>query len=386
MDSAFQVELGKSAAEDRVRSIKVVVWDLDNTVWDGVLLEDDAVALRPGVLQTIRELDRRGILQSISSKNDEAAAMAKLRSLGIAEYFLYPQINWNPKSEAVQKIAALINVGKDTLVFIDDQSFERAEVAFSHPEVLCVPAWEVPGILERAEFMPRFITEDSSKRRLMYMSDAQRNTVEEQFQGTKEEFLATLGLELTIANATEGDLQRAEELTRRTHQLNTTGYTYSYDELEGFMSSPEHLLLIAGLEDRFGAYGKIGLCLVERGCEYWTVKLLLMSCRVMSRGVGSILMNHVIGLAQRAGVKLRAEFVRTDRNRVMYVTYRLGNFNVISESGDLLLLENDCRTVAEFPSYARVTVVGEPTQDERGTRSRPTSDAVGRERDLAPAL
>jgi FkbH-like protein len=383
--SAFQVELEKSVAEAKVRSIKVVVWDLDNTVWQGVLLEGDAVELRPGVLKTIRELDRRGILQSISSKNDADAAMRKLQQLGIAEYFLYPQIHWNAKSESLQTIAARINVGIDTLAFIDDQSFEREEVAFSHPQVLCIDAAEVPGILERPELIPRFITEDSSKRRLMYRSDLERNTVEQEFQGTKEEFLATLGLELTIGPATEGDLQRAEELTRRTHQLNTTGYTYSYDELRAFLVSPDHQLLIASLEDRFGAYGKIGLCLIERSRNYWTVKLLLMSCRVMSRGVGTIMMNHVMALAKRAGVTLRAEFVRTDRNRVMYVTYRLGNFQVISESGDLLLLENDCSTVAAFPAYAKVKIVGEPTQEERGARSRPTADPVGRELELAGA-
>jgi FkbH-like protein len=70
----------------------------------------------------------------------------------------------------------------------------------------------------------------------------------------------------------------------RTNQLNTTGYTYSYAELEALRRSPGHLLLVAGLEDRFGGYGKIGLALVEKGAEFWTLKLLLMSCRVMSRG------------------------------------------------------------------------------------------------------
>ena len=363
--STFQIELAKSAAEAKQRSIKVVVWDLDNTVWDGILLENDTVTLRPEVLPAIRELDRRGILQSISSKNDQAVAMKKLESLGIAEYFLYPQINWGAKSESVKTIAARINVGIDTLAFIDDQAFEREEVAFSLPEVLCVDAAQVPSFLNRAEFMPRFVTEDSGNRRRMYMSDAQRDGVEQQFQGTKDEFLATLGLELTIAAATEDDLQRAEELTRRTNQLNTTGYTYSYDELKAFMLSADYDLLIASLEDKFGTYGKIGLCLIEKSADHWTVKLLLMSCRVMSRGVGTILMNHVIAQAKAAGVRLRAEFVRTDRNRLMYVTYRFSNFRVISQSGDLVVFENDCSTVAGFPAYAKVNIVGQPAPQLR---------------------
>src|SRR5579863_9689303 len=85
-------------------SIKCVVWDLDNTLWDGVLLEDEQVSLRPGVLEVIKTLDSRGILHSIASKNDRAAAMNKLAEFGLSEYFLYPQINWNSKAASVREI------------------------------------------------------------------------------------------------------------------------------------------------------------------------------------------------------------------------------------------------------------------------------------------
>ena len=92
---------------------------------------------------------------------------------------------------------------------------------------------------------------------------------------------------------------RAEELTVRTHQLNTTGYTYSYEELDELRHSPDHLLLIAGLDDVFGSYGKIGLSVVELGPQSWTIKLLLMSCRVISRGVGTVMLTHIMKLAKR---------------------------------------------------------------------------------------
>ncbi|OOG41452.1 HAD-IIIC family phosphatase [Rhodanobacter sp. C05] len=354
---ALLVELEKDREERRTKSVKVVVWDLDNTIWDGVLLEDEAVTLIPGVMNVIQELDRRGILQSISSKNDHATAMAKLGSFGIAEYFLYPQINWGSKAVSVQAIATAINVGIDSIAFIDDQSYEREEVAFSHPDVLCVDAIEFDAILERQEFIPRFITDESKGRRLMYLSDIQRNAVEAEYEGPKDDFLATLGLKLTMGRATENDLQRAEELTKRTHQLNTTGRTYNYDELKAIMDSPDHDLLIAGLEDKFGAYGKIGLCLLERAQEHWTVKLLLMSCRVMSRGVGTIIINYLISEANKAGVRLRAEFIRTDRNRMMYITYRFSNFENVSEVGGISILENDCRVVPDYPPYASVHIV-----------------------------
>ncbi|HEV2620310.1 MAG TPA: HAD-IIIC family phosphatase [Acidobacteriaceae bacterium] len=349
-------ELEKDREERRTRSIKVVVWDLDHTIWDGTLLEDEVVTLIPGVVNVIQELDRRGILQSISSKNDHATAMAQLSAFGIAEYFLYPQINWGSKAISVNAIATAINVGIDSIAFIDDQSFEREEVAYSHPEVLCVDAIEFDSILERNEFIPRFVTDESKSRRLMYLSDIQRNAVEEKFEGPKEDFLATLGLKLMLGRATENDLQRAEELTKRTHQLNTTGRTYSYDELKAIMESPDHELLIAGLEDKFGTYGKIGLCLLECAAEHWTVKLLLMSCRVMSRGVGTIIINYLVSEANKAGVRLRAEFIRTDRNRMMYITYRFSHFEDIGEVDGVSILENDCSVVSDYPAYASVHV------------------------------
>jgi FkbH-like protein len=335
-------------------SIKCIVWDLDNTLWDGVLLEDPNVALRTEVIEVIKTLDERGILHAIASKNDYTTAMRRLEAFGIQHYFLYPQINWNPKSSSIREIATSINIGIDTLAFVDDQLFEREEVAFALPEVLCLDISEIAGMLDRPEMMPRFITDDSKKRRQMYLSDIERNSIEKEFTGSNEDFLATLNMVFTIASAQDDDLQRAEELTVRTHQLNTTGYTYSYEELSTFSRSANHKLLISSLDDKYGTYGKIGLTLVELGKEYWTVKLLLMSCRVMSRGVGTIMINHVMNMAKAAGVPLRAEFVSNERNRMMYITYKFGGFKEIEKQGNMSIFENPLNTIQPFPPYIQV--------------------------------
>lgn len=338
------------------RKIKVVVWDLDNTVWDGVLLEDPAVTLKPQVPAIMRALDERGILQSVASKNDHDVAMAKLRELGLEEYFLYPQINWNSKASSIEQIRKSINVGIDTLAFVDDQPFEREEVAHTHPEVLCIDTAELDALLDLPEMNPEFITEDSRVRRRMYMADIARNQAEAEYVGPTDEFLATLGMRFTIALCGEDDLQRAEELTVRTNQLNTTGYTYAYDELNALRTSPDHLLLVASLEDRYGTYGKIGLALVEKGAEAWTLKLLLMSCRVMSRGVGTIMISHVMHEAKAAGARLRAEFKPNGRNRMMEVTYRFGGFREVAREGDLVTFEHDLSSIQPFPDYVRVDI------------------------------
>jgi FkbH-like protein len=338
------------------QSIKCVVWDLDNTVWDGILLEDETVTLRPHVVEILKTLDERGILHSIASRNDHDTAMAKLREFGIDEYFLYPQINWNSKASSVGQIAKDINIGIDTIAFIDDQPFEREEVAFTHDKVLCIDSAELDDLLDRPEFNPRFITDDSKIRRKMYMADIRRNREEAEWVGPTEEFLATLNMIFTIAPAKEEDLKRAEELTVRTHQLNTTGYTYSYEELDAFRTSPRHKLLVSSLEDRHGTYGKIGLTLIECDPDVWTVKLLLMSCRVMSKGVGMIMIHHILREAKEAGVKLRAEFLSTDRNRQMLITYRFAGFKEVDKVGEVAIMENNFSAIQPPPPYVDLRV------------------------------
>jgi FkbH-like protein len=346
-----------AAKKKEKQSIKCVVWDLDNTVWDGILLEDAEVTLRPHVVQILKTLDERGILHSIASRNDHDVAMAKLKEFGIDEYFLYPQINWGSKAASITQIARDINIGVDAIAFVDDQPFEREEVAFTHDKVLCADSALLEDFLDHPALNPRFITEDSRLRRRMYQADIERNRVEAEYVGPKEEFLATLGMIFTIAPCREEDLQRAEELTVRTNQLNTTGYTYDYDELNAFRSSDEHVLLVAGLEDRYGTYGKIGLALMEKTAPgFWTVKLLLMSCRVMSRGVGTIMMSHLMQLAKDAGVRLRAEFLPNGRNRMMEVTYRFGGFREVERRGDLIVFEHGLESIAPFPEYVQVRV------------------------------
>lgn len=337
--------------------IKCVVWDLDNTLWHNVLLEDNEVSLREDIVSIIKTLDSRGILQSVASKNDYAMAMNKLQEFGLQKYFLYPQINWNSKASSVKEIANLLNIGIDAIAFIDDQLFELEEVRFKMPEILCINASELAHLLDMPEMNPRFITENSKIRRLMYISDIERQKAEKEFIGTSEDFLATLNMNFTISSAKEEDLQRAEELTLRTNQLNTTGYTYSYDELNHFRSSENHKLLIASLEDKYGSYGKIGLALLECQEDLWKIKLLLMSCRVMSRGVGTIMLNYIMNIAKNNHVRLFAEFVSNNRNRMMYITYKFAGFNEIEKRDNFVILENKLNRIQPFPEDVKIQIM-----------------------------
>jgi FkbH-like protein len=152
------------------KKIKCVVWDLDNTLWDGVLLEDKCVKLKNNVVDIIKALDERGILNSIASKNDYDLAMDKLKEFHMDKYFIYPKINWNVKSESIRSIAEEINIGIDTFAFIDDQDYELAEVSYAFPQVLCLNVSCLHSILNMNEFTPEFITQDTRMRREMYQS------------------------------------------------------------------------------------------------------------------------------------------------------------------------------------------------------------------------
>lgn len=338
--------------------IKCLVWDLDNVLWQGTLLEEDDLILTPGIRIVLQELDDRGILQAVASKNDYNAAMEKLVAFGIDDYFLYPQINWGNKSDSIKAIAEALQIDLDTLAFVDDEAFERDEVRHFLPDVVTIDSADIDKLLSMARLRPRFVTNESKMRRKMCQVDISRDEARKLFPGTSEEFLKTLSMYLTIRPAGELDLQRAEELTVRTNQLNSTGRLYSYEELKRLLKSSDHILLVAELEDRYGPSGTVGLALITERAQVWYLKLLTVSCRVMTRGVGGIMMSYILQSAKRSKVKLRADFIPTDRNRIMYVTYKFNGFDDLGEENGCIVLEHDFRRIRPFPDYVRVRSVG----------------------------
>lgn len=334
-----------------MEKIKCVVWDLDNTLWNGVLLEDESVLLREGVKDTIVELDNRGILQSIASKNNFEDAWAKLKELDVEKYFLYPQIHWGKKSDSISLIAKEINIGIDTIAFIDDQEFERDEVNFSCPMVRCYSSENVKRLLDCSDFMPNFITCDSTKRREMYFNEICRNKDEALFDGSSEEFLYSLKMELSITNATKTDLQRVEELMVRTHQLNSTGYVYDYETLCNLIDSEKYALYVIGLKDKYGDYGKIGIVLLELQDKIWIIRLFLLSCRVMSKGIGGSVLQYIAQMAENLHYELTAEFIHNGKNRMLYLTFLLNGFVEEKIDGKTILKYKNSKQQKALPGY-----------------------------------
>jgi len=336
------------------KKIKCIVWDLDNTLWNGVLLEDEEVHLHPKVVAIVKELDQRGILHSIASKNNYNDAMKKLRDFGIEEYFLYPQIGWNSKSSMIHEIIRKLNINLDSIAFVDDQDYEREEVAHTHPQVMTIPVEALDDLTNMREMQPKFITSDAKNRRMMYKQDDLRKTAELDYKGPANSFLRTLNMLLRIEPAREEDLRRVEELTMRTHQLNTTGYTFSYDQLAAMIDDQHYRLYVCSLDDKFGAYGKIGIVLIEIENNIWRIKLFLMSCRVMSRGIGTAVLIYLQNMTIREGVKLVADFIENERNKMMYVTYKMNGFKEILKNDNHILLEFTEQVEKQIPNYIQL--------------------------------
>lgn len=299
LDFVFDAALaGKAKAapdkgEARPHICKCVVWDLDNTLWDGILIEDgpDKIRLKPEIPRILRTLDERGILISAVSKNNNDDALAMLRQFGIEDYFLFPQISWNPKSDGIQRVAKSLNIGIDSLLFVDDSRFELEQVKTVCPEVMALDAAEYLSIPERQDCQSP-VTEGSKKRRLFYRGQQVRDAAQRDYAGDYFAFLRGCDLHLTIRSLSEGNLERVHELTQRTNQMNFSGSRYTRDQLRQFLANEEFDTYVLDCEDRFGSYGTIGFCIVHRPEVRMTD--LMFSCRIQAKRVEHAFLLHII--------------------------------------------------------------------------------------------
>jgi len=309
-----QAEARHAGSESPAKKIKCVVWDLDNTLWDGVLVEDGAERLRlkPGVADVIRALDQRGILHSIASKNNPEDALQVLRKFQLEEYFLCPQISWQPKSQGVQSIGQQLNIGMDTILFVDDSEFELQEVKGVCREVQVLNSEHYRTLPERNECQVP-ITAESRERRRLYQVEANRKNVARSFSHDYMAFLRHCEIRLTVRPMSEENLERVHELTQRTNQMNFSGNRYDREVLRKLLSSPHLDTFVLSCEDHFGSYGVIGFSIVDRREPRMTD--LMFSCRVQSKRVEHAFLGWVIAqYIEETGRDFYADYRKTPRN------------------------------------------------------------------------
>ncbi|SDN49076.1 HAD-IIIC family phosphatase [Allokutzneria albata] len=313
------------------RSIKCVVWDLDGTVWDEVAIEGAELSLptpRPEVLRAIDVLAGRGILSSVASRTDPSLLPLLKASPELAERFVAPQLGWGDKSEALRRIADELGIGLNTLAFVDDTAFERAEVAARAPDVLVLSPEELAAGLNEPPLLPAVLTDDSRARVRRYREDEDRKAAAATFTGSREDFLRECDMRLEVREARPEDLDRVLELATRTHRLNSTGEVPSADELRPMLASPRWFVPVARLTDRFGDYGMIGAALVERRETTWRVRLLALSCRVAGRGVALAFLRW---LMERSDAGIEVLMRPTSANLELRVLFRQCGMRVVEQ-------------------------------------------------------
>jgi len=290
-----------------VSLVKCVVWDLDETVWPGVAIEsvdDELPRVRPEVLRAIGVLEERGIVSSVASRTDPGLLDTLRAHPDVGDRFVAPHLSWGHKSEAIAAIADELGIGTDAIAFVDDNAFERAEVANGLPEVRVLTLAELFDSLERPAFRPATVTQDARQRPRRYREEQERRAAARDFAGRTEEFLRASDIRLDLRPATEADLDRLAELVERTHRLNTTGEPWPADRLRQVAADPSWLVPVARLTDRFGDYGLIGAALIDRAePEQWALRLFMVSCRAAGRDVAGAFLGRLVAAARRVGAE-----------------------------------------------------------------------------------
>jgi FkbH-like protein len=307
------LEYGSSAAaKAKQPAAKCVIFDLDNTLWDGILLEGE-ISLRPRIAEIFLALDQRGILISAVSKNAPEDALAQLRRFGLEEYLLHPQIGWGPKSEGVRRLAERLDIGTDTLLFIDDNPFERAEVAEAVPGVETLPDAALPTLLDHPRLQGA-VTEESQRRRSMYREAGARAEAAASYGSNYRDFLRACETRCEIRPPRFTDRERIAELVQRTNQLNFSGRKYRPEEVDALLADPLREKYVVRSSDRFGDYGMVGFCLASAEGGLLKIHDLMLSCRVQGKFIEQALLWHLLSTPGRDLHTIEIAFVPTPRN------------------------------------------------------------------------
>ena len=356
--------------------VKCVAWDLDNTLWSGVIGDagPDGVTASPVILNMIRQLDERGILQTVVSKNEHAVAWKKIEQLNLADYFLYPAIHWGPKSRSVEQIAGELNINVDTFAVIDDSSFERAEIVSSLPQVRVFDPAEGVSILQRLEFdVP--VTAESKIRRQSYLTEARRRTVSQSWRGDYSDFLRSCNMVLQIRRPQPDDRPRCLELIQRSNQFNLSGKRYTPDEFDRLLESSSDESFCIEVSDSFGGYGIVGFASFHNDPRDPQLTEFVLSCRVAQKMVEpTFLLWYAARLHRRGVTHLSALLNVTDRNKPLQDVLKSLQFERVAQQGNQQLLR---MTFEDHPKVPDVISLDDGTLSEHNSGDRTSCETHG---------
>jgi FkbH-like protein len=343
----------------RTGSKKVLVLDLDNTLWGGVVGDLGAYDIELGespageafrdFQRYCKHLSKRGILLAIATKNDEANAKEPFEvnpnMLLKLDDIVSFQAHWRPKSESLKAIANELNLGIDSLVFFDDNPAEREEVRQNAPEVAIIDVPEEPAdyiqALENSLFFETLaVTTADSQRTQQYLNENKRKTLEHSFTNL-DDYLKSLEMVGKIVPINDGNMQRVVQLLSKTNQFNVTTKRHDETTIRRFLSDPQTIALTLELSDKFGEHGLIAVAIgLPQGDDLF-IDTFLMSCRVLNRTAEHFLMNAITEQAIQKGFKkIIGEYIPTTKNEMVKELFLMFGFetNYVSENQQLFYL------------------------------------------------
>ena len=315
------------------RTAKAMVVDLDNTLWGGVIGEDGATGIKigpeyPGAAyqalhRALLDLSCRGVLLAICSKNNLDDAMEALEKhpgmLLRPKHFAALRINWTDKAQNLREIAQELNIGVESLAFLDDNPFEREQVRSVLPEVIVIdlpknPLEYAAAVRDCPVFERLTLSAEDQQRTAMYAEQRQRTHVEQTFQ-SKEDFFRFLEQEAELEAVSDLTLARVAQLTQKTNQFNLTTRRYTEQQIAEMAKRPDWHIFSIRVKDRFGDHGLVGVAIAHDLGEQCEVDTFLLSCRVIGRTVETALLAHIARSAAERGCKrLVGRFLPTRKN------------------------------------------------------------------------
>ena len=330
------------------RSRKCLVLDLDNTLWGGVIGDDGLAGLALGddsavgeayraFQKYVKELGQRGILLAVCSKNEAAIAKEGFShpdSILRVEDFAAFKANWNPKYENIREIASELNIGLDSLVFVDDNPMERQSVASQLPMV-AVPdvGSDVSGfagiLMSAGYFEPLRLAADDLNRSQYYADNSQRAEAQAAF-ATYDDFLRSLDMKAEIAPFHETYLERIAQLINKTNQFNLTTRRYTHAEVAAMAASARCITLYGRLADKFGDNGLVSVLVGRIDGAALEVDTWLMSCRVLKRGMEQAMFDALVEECRSRGIaRIAGVYIPTAKNQMVADHYQRLGFELL---------------------------------------------------------
>lgn len=352
---------------------KCLVVDLDNTLWGGVVGEDGMQGIRLGPTpegrpflefqKRLLALGQRGVILAVNSKNNPDDAMQALREhphqVLRPEHFACLQINWDDKTVNMRRIAETLNIGLDSLVFLDDDKGNRELMRGVLPEVHVVDLPEDPALYASVlSALPQLntlqLTEEDRKKGEMYAQQRQREEMRGEV-GDLNEYLKRLEIRACVEPANEQSIPRIAQLTQKTNQFNMTTRRYQEADIRTFAGSKSHRVYSVKVEDKFGDNGITGVVIFELVDDTWKIDSFLLSCRVIGRKVEEAFLGDLLRRAKAAGAKqVVGEFIATAKNAPAKNFYREFGFVLRGETGGAETWELELNKPVPMPDCVRL--------------------------------